>query len=167
MFEAPLGLDVKRLVILCPSWVGDTVMATPVLRAAREALPQARIIAAARPGLDQLLAGSPWIDDVLSAETKGVIGALRMTRRTRKLRADAVLILPNSFRSALIARGCRAPVRIGYDHEARGRLLTAKLAAPARGAPVSTLEHYLALGRFALGVDQIDPRMELIVTESE
>ena len=168
MREAPLGLDVKRLVILCPSWVGDTVMATPVLRAARQALPQARIIAAARPGLDQLLAGSPWIDDVFSAETKGVVGALRTTRWIRKLRPDAVLVLPNSFRSALIARGCGAPVRIGYDREARGRLLTARLPAPpARVEPVSTLEHYLALGRFALGVDRIDPRMELIVTDAE
>ena len=168
MREAPLGLDVKRLVILCPSWVGDTVMATPVLRAAREALPQARIIAAARPGLDQLLAGLPWIDDVLSAETKGVVGALRTTRLIRTLRPDAVLVLPNSFRSALIARGCGAPVRIGYDRDARGRLLTARLPAPAAGdEPVSTLEHYLALGRFALGVDRIDPRMELIVTDAE
>ena len=168
MRDASLGLDVKRLVILCPSWVGDTVMATPVLRAARGALPQATIIAAARPGLDQLLAGLPWIDDVLSAETKGIVGALRTTRWIRKLRPDAVLILPNSFRSALIARGCGAPVRIGYDRDARGRLLTASLIAPpAPDEPVSTLEHYLALGRFALGVDRIDPRMELTVTDAE
>ena len=168
MSAAPLNHDIKQLVLLCPSWVGDTLMATPVLRALRAGLPQAKIIAAVRPGLDLLLAGSPWIDEFVCAQTKGVIGPMRMIQRLRKLRPDAALVLPNSFRAALIARSCGAPRRIGYDRDARGRLLTHRLAPPRdQGEPVSTLQYYLALGQFALGVDRIDPQMELVVTEAE
>ena len=168
MSAAPLNHDIKQLVILFPSWVGDTVMATPVLKAVRARLPQAKIIAAGRPGLDLLLAGSPWIDEVVCTQTKGVVGPLRMIQTLRKFRPDAALVLPNSFRAALIARGCGAVVRIGYDQDARGRLLTHPLAPPRdQSEPVSTLHYYLALGRFGLGVDQIDPQMELVVTEAE
>lgn len=168
MSAAPLNHDIKLLTVLCPSWVGDTVMATPVLRAVRAGLPQAKIIAAVRPGLDLLLAGSPWIDEFVCAQTKGVIGPMRMIQRLRKLRPDAALVLPNSFRAALIARTCGAPRRIGYDRDARGRLLTHRLAPPRdQGEPVSTLQYYLALGQFALGVDRIDPQMTLVVTEAE
>ncbi len=143
-------------------------MATPLLRAVRARLPQAKIIAAVRPGLDLLLAGSPWIDEVVCVRTKGVVGPLRMIRKLRKLHPDAVLVLPNSFRAALIARSCGAVVRIGYHQEARGRLLTHPLAAPRdQSEPVSTLQYYLALGRFGLGVDRIDSQMELVVTEAE
>ena len=56
--EPPIASDIERIAIICPSWVGDTVMATPVLRAVREARPTARIIAACRPGIDDLLAGA-------------------------------------------------------------------------------------------------------------
>jgi len=143
-------------------------MATPLLRAVRAELPQAKIIAAVRPGLDLLLAGSPWIDEVVCIQTKGVLGPLRMIRQLRKHRPDAALVLPNSFRAALIARGCGAEVRIGYHQEARGRLLTHPLAfSRKQSEPVSTLQYYQALGRFALGVDKIDPQMELVVTEDE
>jgi ADP-heptose:LPS heptosyltransferase len=51
-------------------------MATPLLRAARRALPRARIIAACRHGLDELLAATPWLDDVIAQPSKAPTPAL-------------------------------------------------------------------------------------------
>src|SRR5688572_22801440 len=62
---AALSPTISRLAVVCPSWVGDTVMCTSVLRAIRQHLPQARIAAICRPGLDQLLAGCPFVDSTL------------------------------------------------------------------------------------------------------
>src|SRR5262245_29243371 len=49
-----------RLLIVLPSWLGDVVMATPALRLLRRSLPGIFIGALARPGLDELLAGTTF-----------------------------------------------------------------------------------------------------------
>ncbi len=99
----PIPATVSRLAVICPSWVGDTVMATPVLRATRSARPLARITVVCRPGLDELLAGCPWLDDIIAVDMKRVGGTVRAARRLRRTRVDAVLLLPNGLRSAVVA----------------------------------------------------------------
>ncbi len=163
----PIPTPIEQLVIVCPSWVGDTVMATPLMRAARRARPGARITAACRPGIDELLAGLPWLDDIIAVEPRSVRGALRLARDLRRVRPQAILLLPNTLRSALIALLAGAPARIGYRRYGRGRLLTHRLDPPAGRGPVPALGYYLRLGAYALGLDSIEPRMKLVVTESE
>ena len=66
----PLPLDVDSVLVVCPSWVSDTVMATPVLRAIHTQRPDARLVAVMRPGLDALLAGNPWLDETIACTMK-------------------------------------------------------------------------------------------------
>ncbi|MHC4416069.1 MAG: lipopolysaccharide heptosyltransferase II [Planctomycetota bacterium] len=167
MSPPPIPRTVERLLVICPSWVGDTVMATPVLRAARAALPAARITAAVRPGLDELLEGTPWLDDMLVATHRSLLGLPQMARRVRRPRPQATLLLPNSFRAAVVARLSGAPRRIGYDRFGRRPLLTDTPSFKRRSLPVATLEYYAALAEWALGMDRIDRRMELAVTDRQ
>ncbi len=167
-FESPpIPRDLERLAVLCPSWVGDTVMATPVLRALRLALPRARIVAACRPGLDALLAGLPWLDAVHVAETKTLGGTLRMAGLLRRERPQAAILLPNSFRAGMIALLARAPRRVGYRRSGRGAILTHAMDPPPRRPPVAAIRYYAQLCAFALGLDRIEERMELIVIAAE
>jgi heptosyltransferase-2 len=142
-------------------------MATPLLRAVREALPQARIIAACRRGLDELLAGSPWLDEVIAGETKTSRGILGLARRLRRLAPEAAILLPNSFRSALLARLAGAGRRVGYIRYGRSVLLSRGLAPPRPKLPVPALGYYARLGAWALGVGEIDRTMQLFVTEAQ
>jgi heptosyltransferase-2 len=142
-------------------------MATPVLRALRGARPGARIVAACRPGLDALLAGSPWLDAVVVGQSKHAGGLLGLARRLRRERPDAALLLPNSFRSALLARLAGARRRVGYRRYGRSVLLSAGLPPPATRLPVPAVDYYCRLGAWALGVREIEPRMELFVTEAD
>ena len=109
----PLPRDLRSLLIVCPSWVGDSVMATPILRAARLLLPEARLIVAARRGLDGLLGGAPWLDELITLDMGGLLGPLRAAGAIRRHRPQAALLLPNSFRSALAVRLSGTPIRIG------------------------------------------------------
>jgi heptosyltransferase-2 len=160
-------MNLESLLIVCPSWVGDAVMATPVLRAARQSLPGAKIIAAMRRGLDDLLAGSPWLDEVVTIDMKGPLGPRRAAKAIRRHRPHAALLLPNSFRSALTVWLARVPVRIGYDRDVRGRLLTHRLEVEKSDAPTPAIAYYARLGRFALDADDLDPRMELTITDEQ
>ena len=167
MNDPPVPTDVERLAIICPSWVGDTVMATPVLRAARKARPGARIIAVCRPGLDRLLAGVPWPDQVIAVESKRRGGTVQLVRALRHAGVTAAILLPNGFRSALVARLAGIRVRVGYRRSARGPLLSHALPAPRQELPVAALGYYARLAGFALGVEAIDMRMELVVTDEQ
>ena len=68
-----IGPATQRLLIVCPSRVGDLVMATPVLAAARQACPDASIVALVRPGLEQLIEDAAWLDDTLPARVRGLV----------------------------------------------------------------------------------------------
>jgi heptosyltransferase-2 len=146
-------------------------MCTPVLRAVRERRPQTRISAIVRPGLDDLLRGCPFIDSTIVCDNKGLFGPQRLAKAIKQSDAQAVLLLPNSFRSALGARLSGTPIRIGYDRDGRHAILTHALPPVKSDLPVPMVDYYAALSCFALGMDasaeSIDRRIELATTPDE
>ncbi|MCG3123559.1 MAG: hypothetical protein GIKADHBN_01980 [Phycisphaerales bacterium] len=136
-----------RLLIVCPSWVGDVAMASPTLALVRRSLPGCFIGGLVRPGLDELLEGSSYFDELHVARSSGVMGPKFVASRLRPRRYDTALLLTNSFSTALITRIAGIPRRIGYDRDARGLLLTDRLSAPQRADgsydAVPAVEYYL------------------------
>lgn len=147
----------RRLLVVCPSWLGDCVMATPALRRLREALPGAYIGGLVRPGMDELFAGCAFFDELHVERAQGVMGPKLVAARVRPRRYDAALLLTNSFSTALIARLAGIPRRIGFDRDGRGVLLTDRLRAPklpgGRWAPVPAVAYYWRLADALLEVD--------------
>lgn len=143
-----------RLLVVCPSWLGDCVMATPAFKRLRDGLPGAFIGALLRPGMDELLAGLPYFDEVHVARSSGVMGPKFVAAKVRPRRYDAAVLLTNSFSTALTVRIAGIPRRIGYDRDARGLLLTDKLLAPKRPdgrfAPISAVFYYSELAKRTL-----------------
>ncbi len=159
--------DIKTLAIEMPSWVGDAIMATPLLRAAREKCPGARIIGLMRPALAELLIGLPTLDERIAVETRGIAGLRGLIKAYWRTRPDAVLLLPNSFRSALAARLGRVPDRVGFRRDSRGFLLTHSLLFEKQATPVSALDYYRRLTEFAFGADAAQSPPELAVDDVE
>ncbi|RUL86741.1 lipopolysaccharide heptosyltransferase II [Tautonia sociabilis] len=162
-----------RIVVFCPNLVGDTVMATPTLRALRGGFPEARIVGLLKPGVAPTLAGAPWLNDVILFHPKAPERDRRMPgviHRLRDERFDLAVLLPNSIRSALMAALGGVERRVGYARGGRGVLLTDRLLAPrderGRFRPVPIVEYYLALARHLnCPVDSIS--CELFTTEAD
>lgn len=167
MSLAGITNETKHIAVLCPSWVGDVVMATPLLRAFHERLPQTKITVAVRPGLDELLDGLPWINQIISCETKTLTGSLKMAKLLRTAKPDAIVLLPNSFRSALVAKLSGIKIRIGYKRDGRSWLLTQKYPVPKSESPLPTLDYYAQLAELVLGVAKIELKMELGITDEQ
>ncbi len=154
-----------------PSWLGDSVMATPTLRAMRQLYPQARITALARSTVRPIIDACPWVDRIITTRParKGMSDSRRknifaLAARLSSAKFDTAIILANSFRTALLTRMAGIPRRIGYDRDGRGGLLTDRLLArraQGRFVPVSAVEYYLGLPRY-LGALDPDTRMELV-----
>lgn len=139
-----------------PSWVGDAVMATPALRRLRDALPGAFMGGMVRPGIDRVLAGTRFFDEVHTEHVRGVMGHKHAATRLRQRRYDAALLFTNSFSTALTARLAGIGRRIGYARDGRSLLLTERLEAPRRPdgrfAPVPAVRYYWDLAGVLLGV---------------
>jgi len=139
-------------VVRLPNPLGDAVMATPALRALRAALPETRITWAGAHAAHAALEGLTIRDDVMPAAdrtAKGRRAPFRSGRILRGLGADAALLLPGSFSSALAAKRAGIGVRVGSGLHARRGLLTHAVALPLTSdgklAPRSMVDHYLDL----------------------
>ncbi len=132
-------------------------MATPTLRLIRSRLPGIFIGGLVRPGIDQVLAGTDFFDELHVDRAAGVMGPKHAAAKVRPRRYDTALLLTNSFSTALITRIAGIPRRIGYARDARGMLLTDKLHAPTRPAggwaPVPAVHYYLHAARYLLDAD--------------
>lgn len=121
-----------RVLVVCPSWVGDVVMATPALRLIRDSMPGVFLGALVRPGMDQVLSGTTFFDEIHVDRAAGVMGPKMAGAKIRPRKYDAALLLSNSLRTALVTRIAGIPRRIGYSRDGRGVLLTDRLIAPLR-----------------------------------
>jgi heptosyltransferase II len=116
------------IVVRTPNWLGDTVMALPMLNALRTAEPGARITLVGRWA--PLLAGQ-GVADVVLPYPRPLAARRRLARALAAERADVAVLLPSSIESALAAWRWRAARRIGYATDGRVRLLTDALPLPA------------------------------------
>ncbi len=153
----------SRIILFSPNWLGDAVMAVPCVEAIRAHVPSATLAVAARTHLAALYEMVAGVDEALRLERAGRFGgwfsALRDARRLREHRFDVAILLPNSFRSAWIARRAGIPERWGYATDARTKLLT-RTSPPVRG--VHQVEYYQRLLE-GLGIAARSPSVRLNV----
>src|SRR5687768_1889396 len=174
VYSPPMSDVPKRILVVQPSWVGDAVMATPTLRALRELYPDAHISYLLRRYVKPVYCGMPWADKLITYRTgktraKAGKGPFDLAARLRAGKFDLAILLPNSFKSALICKMAGIDRVIGYERDGRGFLLTDKLLPvkdKGKFIPSPIVKYYLGLANY-LGSPAKDLRMELFVTEGE
>ena len=115
------------LAIRAPNWVGDLVMATPIIDAAIADPRFERVDILVRAHLAPLLSGHPEFHRV-----RPITNARHELALYRELRPDAALLLPNSVGAAWRAFRARVPVRAGSALSGRRLLLTHAVIPPTR-----------------------------------
>ena len=158
-----------RIVVSCPNWIGDAVMATPALAALRARHADAHLALLARPYVIPVVSPSPYVDAILPWGRPGGPGTCAVVRQLRRERFDLGILLTNSFRSALVFRLGGVRRRVGYARDLRSPLLTDRVKPlKAKGAyvPAPVLRSYLDLvGPPATG--EVSIRMHLYTTPSD
>ena len=159
-----LAKDARNILVILPSWVGDACMATPVLRHLAQHRPDARIAVFGRANLRPLMDGLPWVNSFQAGAMRGA-KAIGEVRRVRAEGFDAVLLLPNSFRSAAFARLSGIAHRAGTDRDGRGWLLSHRFAQEK--SLQSAAAAYASLVSWWTGSPLTDQHIELRVTEQD
>lgn len=116
-----------RTLVISPNWIGDAVMAQPLLRALKDANPARRIDVVAPAWVAPVWRAAAEVSEVL--ETPFKHGKLQWAERRKyaaMLRArgyDEAYILPNTLKFALIPWLAKIPKRVGYKGEMRYGLI--------------------------------------------
>lgn len=117
----------QKILIIGPSWVGDMIMAQSLFILLKRTRRDCHITVLAPAWTEPLLARMPEVDESLVLPFDHGDLKLGERRRFGKSLADKgfthAIVLPNSFKSALIPRFAGIKERIGWRGEARGLLL--------------------------------------------
>jgi heptosyltransferase-2 len=136
-----------RILVVAPNWVGDALMAQPLLARLREKLPNLRIDALAPTWVAPVLRRMPEVAEVIESSYRH--GALELRERWRLGRSlgargyDQAIVLPNSWKSALVPFFADIPLRSGYRGESRFGLLNLIYRSREARAPMAL--HYARL----------------------
>lgn len=113
-----------RTLLMMPNWVGDCVMALPVVEALAAA--DRKVVTLAKPHLTSLLTLSPAVSEAVE---RGADDAETIAR-LRDARCDEAIVLPNSIRSAWLPYQAGIPWRWGYRGGWRAPLLRPPVPRP-------------------------------------
>ena len=121
--------EIRKILVRGTNWLGDAVMTIPALQQLRTSFPQAHITLLAPPRAAEVFTGFAQVDEIIVYRRKeqGKRAFLHAVQQLRREQVDLALLFQNAFEAALLAFLGRAQVRIGYDTQGRGALLTHKL----------------------------------------
>lgn len=153
-----------------PNWIGDLVMATPILTDLRKAYPDAYITAMSRMPLCDLLREDPEINE-LFCFSKGSSFGRRSEKKSiveklRKGKYDLGILLTHSFSSAWWFWQGRVANRLGYECNARSLLLTHKIPLPETMHEQHLVKTYKTLLQ-PLGIPISDTPPRLFLADKE
>jgi heptosyltransferase II len=162
--------SVNSILVRCPNWVGDIVMATPVFSCLRENFPKAFIAACIKKYARGIIEDGPWFDSIIACDDKTYAGFRQTVKDIRRIRPDMAIVLPNSIRSFLTVWLGGARRIYGYKMDLRGLFLTGG-PVPVRDDAgkvkvIAMLDYYLEICRSLDLKLPADPRPELFVSDN-
>jgi heptosyltransferase-2 len=119
-----------KILLVQTSFLGDTILSTPVIAAIKNLYPQADLWMMTTPLAADLVRRDPLLAGVIPLNKRagdaGLSGLLRMSRKLKSMGFDRVYSLHRSYRTSLLLWMARIPLRIGC-RDAKARFLYHRL----------------------------------------
>ena len=160
---------IRRILIATKfRFIGDTLLAVPIFRAARAQWPDAHITLLTGKNARVLLQNNPYLDEIMEFDPyksdKGTWAHLKLISRLRRERFDLCLALNRSFHSALTPCLGGVRVRAGFRSEGRGPLLNCRVDYDREKSEIAC--YFDVLRAVAPEVTE-NPALELWISEAE
>ncbi|MCK4852481.1 MAG: glycosyltransferase [Candidatus Omnitrophica bacterium] len=154
-------LNMKEILILKTSSLGDVILSVPSIRAIRKRFPGALIKILVDVKYRKVVERCPYIDEVIVCDFKGRDrgpGLLKPAERLKSEGFDISVDLQNSRRSHLLAFLGAIPERYAYDNHKLSFLANRKIRLPQ--GPLGPVEHQARILRL-LGIHSFEKHLEL------
>ncbi|MCH9625896.1 MAG: ADP-heptose--LPS heptosyltransferase 2 [Chlamydiales bacterium] len=124
----------KNILIRMPNWLGDAVMATPIIEDVHKQWPDANLTAMTLGAVGSLLQNNPHLNEIFSFSKPNEFLRKKQKRdlieRIRQGKYDLGILLPNSFSSAWWFWRGQIKTRIGFASDYRTPLLSYAVPLP-------------------------------------
>jgi ADP-heptose:LPS heptosyltransferase len=130
--------DIKRLLVIKPSSLGDIVHGLQVLQTVTRQLPECHVTWVARDRFAGLVRAVPFVHEVIEFERKkGMRGLLDVMKTLRGRSFDEVWDMQGLLRSGLMATAAKAPVKCGRrdNRECAGLFYNRRVNLPDGSGP--------------------------------
>jgi heptosyltransferase-2 len=142
-----------RVLVKLPNWIGDAVMAGPLVAALKAHFAGSHLALLARDRVRAVAERLPGADEVISEPP----GPFRLSRLLRDGDWDLAISCSSTLRAPLAFAVAGIPVRVGFSGGGRDALLTLKV--PPLPRSVHQVSHYLALASAAGVPRPVSPRL--------
>ena len=112
-----LGKKINKIGIFQTSFIGDSVLTTPLIKKTKKLFPDTKIVVITRPQTEDIFKPLPEVSEVILNDKRGwnkIAGVWKTARAIKKSGIDILLVPHRSFRSALVAWLSGVPIRIGF-----------------------------------------------------
>jgi lipopolysaccharide heptosyltransferase II len=158
----------KRILIVNVNWLGDTLFATPFIRALREKYPKAYIAILTHPRCYEILEGNININEIIiydeKKQHKNILRKFSIISYLRAKNFDAAFILRKSLSRTLLLLFSKIPMRVGYRSKRAGFLLTKRVDIPHK--KLHKVEYFLNLAN-AVGIETENKNYEIAVSNND
>ncbi len=141
--------QIEKILINCPSWIGDAVMSLPALQSVHQNMPQAQITLLANSWIVDLYKNLSFIHDIIlhnpKGTDKGIRGFTKAIKNIKQQKFDLAILLQNAFRPALLTWLSGIPHRWGYATDGRSLLLTNAIKVSSDDRQCHHIYYYLRL----------------------
>jgi heptosyltransferase-2 len=107
-----------KILIVQTSFLGDTILSTPVIGGVKQIYPDAELWIMTTPLSSQLVMRDPMIAGVIPFDKRGAErglgGILAMAKKIRSMEFDLVYALHRSYRTSVLMWLSKIPMRIGF-----------------------------------------------------
>lgn len=153
----------ERILVIDLAFIGDVILATPAVRALKEAYPTAHITMLTVPLTADVAAMNPYVDEVMVYDKRGadrgLFGLWRVSRRVKAQRFDLAVSMNFALRGAALAWLSGISRRLGYDAQHGGLFLNLVASSKRAGIRHETLNHLEVLK--PLGIATADTSLVL------
>jgi len=161
--------NIRKILIRSTNWVGDAVLTLPAISSVRLTFPQSTIAILAKSWVAEIFNSNPDINEVITyddSDYAGILGKWRLIRFLHRKDFDLAICLPNAFGAALLAYMASIPLRLGYNTDGRGILLTHAVNRNKRILRRHQIDYYLEM-LSALGFTLAEKTLNLKVLAEE
>lgn len=161
-----LNIKPQNIIVRMPNWLGDLVMATPVLADLRRHWPEAKITAMCQGAIGSVLQNDPHVDHLYSFKRPKGFVQTDLVDHLRKNQYDLGILLTNSLSSAWWFWRGHVEHRLGYATHGRSLLLNHPVPFPTKKESQHLVTTYKMLLE-PLGIPLSNTAPTLFITPTE
>jgi heptosyltransferase-2 len=127
----------KRIAVRMPNWLGDAIMATPVIDQIKQLWPQCELTLLGPTSINQIFQSDPRVSHTIALDSKSrkfqtYFPWSNLNCKLRREGFELIILLTNSFSSAWQAFLAQSSYTVGFIQDARSYLLTHPVDFPLR-----------------------------------